>query len=142
MPNQGPFDFFGSRGLPPPGTAGNPDGCRVERLDRPTALDCRDCAACCRDATDGRVLVGAADLVRWRREGRRDILESLVPGHFSRKAFAERSDGACAHLGTEDRPNDCAIYETRGESCRAVEPGSRACLEYRAIFLQPGSRRD
>jgi Fe-S-cluster containining protein len=96
-----------------------------------TEYDCRSCAACCRDASDGRVLVTAADLVRWRRTGRADVLDALVPGHFGELAFPAKSDGSCRHLGTPSSPNDCAIYETRAASCHAVEPGGAECLAYR-----------
>ena len=37
------------------------------------ALDCLDCGACCRTGHDGRILVPAEDLVRWRRLGREDL---------------------------------------------------------------------
>jgi Fe-S-cluster containining protein len=108
-------------------------------------LDCRQCGACCRDAADGRVLVSAEDLLRWKREGRRDITASLVPGHFGQLAFAARDDGSCLHLGTGDRPGDCAIYATRGQSCRAVQPGDSQCLAYRradpSIAASPAASR-
>jgi len=77
------------------------------------------------------VLVSAEDLVRWRRAERTDILNQLVPGHFSALGFAARPDGGCQHLGTPESPHDCAIYDTRGASCHAVEPGGAECLAYR-----------
>src|SRR5262245_51624154 len=94
-------------------------------------LDCRSCGACCREGSDGRILVPAEDIVRWRRIGRSDIADSLVPGHFGEMAFPSRPDGSCVHLGMADRPHDCSIYEIRGTTCRDFEPGSRQCLEYR-----------
>jgi Fe-S-cluster containining protein len=106
------------------------------------AFDCRQCGACCRDAADGRVLVGPDDLVRWKREGREDILDALVPGHFGQSAFAARSDGTCAHLGIDGRPGDCAIYATRGQACRAVQPGDAQCLAYRRADPSVDDRRD
>jgi Fe-S-cluster containining protein len=96
------------------------------------ALDCRACGVCCRDAGNV-VLVAADDIVRWKREGRTAILEGLVEGHFGQLAFPKSPAGGCAHQGTAGHPNDCSIYETRGESCRAVEPGGRECLMYRRI---------
>lgn len=96
-----------------------------------TSLDCRICGACCRGAADGRVLVSEADLVRWRREGARSILSRLVPGHFSQQGFAAHPDGACVHLGMPGDPHSCSIYETRAESCRALEVGSAQCRSYR-----------
>lgn len=94
--------------------------------------DCQDCGACCRVAgDDGRILVYAEDLVRWRRQGRDDILGRLVEGHFGQQAFASTAEGHCVHLGTDASPHLCSIYETRGQTCRRLEPGSRQCFEYR-----------
>ncbi|MDH5673825.1 MAG: YkgJ family cysteine cluster protein [Myxococcales bacterium] len=114
-----------------------PDSLRRDRLRLPSKaideFDCRQCGACCRDAADGRVLVGANDLLRWRREQRADISEALVPGHFGQRAFAAAAGGACIHLGLAHHPHDCAIYPTRAQSCRDVEPGDRGCLQYRRL---------
>lgn len=94
-------------------------------------LDCLECGACCRTGHDGRILVPAEDLVRWRRSGREDLTELLQPGHFGEMAFATRSDGACVHLGTPASPNACQIYEIRGTTCREFERGSWQCREFR-----------
>jgi Fe-S-cluster containining protein len=96
-----------------------------------TQLDCRLCGACCRQASDGRILVPADDIVRWKRTGRADLALQLVPGHFSEMAFASRTDGSCVHLGTPDNRNDCSIYAERGSTCRDFEAGSWQCLEFR-----------
>jgi hypothetical protein len=82
---------------------------------------------------DGTALVSAEDLVRWKREGARHILASLVPGHFSQMGFATHPDGTCVFLGTAHSENACSIYETRGWSCHALEPGSPQCLTYRRV---------
>lgn len=95
------------------------------------AFDCLRCGACCREGSDGRLLVPAADLVRWRRAGRADLAELVVPGHFGEAAFATRPDGACVHLGTDAEPSACSIYEHRGTTCRDFERGSWQCLEFR-----------
>ena len=97
---------------------------------RPTP-DCRACGACCREGSDGRILVPAADIVRWRRAGRADVADALVPGHFGEMAFPSRADGSCLHLGTPENPNDCSIYAIRGTTCREFEAGSWQCLEFR-----------
>jgi Fe-S-cluster containining protein len=94
-------------------------------------LDCRACGACCRQGSDGRILVPAEDLVRWRGLGREDLVRALVPGHFGELAFATRDDGACVHLGTAENPHDCSIYAVRGTTCRTFEKGSWQCLEFR-----------
>lgn len=97
----------------------------------PPDLDCLACGACCRTGRDGRILVPADDLVRWRRLGREDIVHELVPGHFGELAFATRDDGSCVHLGTPASPNACAIYDVRGTTCREFERGGWQCLEFR-----------
>src|SRR5687768_4011786 len=103
-------------------------------------ISCSTCdAACCRDVGDGTALVSAEDIVRWKREGAGHILKSLVPGHFGQEGFATHPNGTCVHLGIPGRPNDCSIYDTRGECCRALVPGSRQCLTYRRTFY---SKRD
>ena len=99
--------------------------------DRASELDCLTCGACCRQASDGRILVPAEDIVRWRRTGRGELAEQLVQGHFSEMAFAATAEGACVHLGTSASPNACRIYEVRGTTCREFEKGSWQCLEFR-----------
>ena len=101
-------------------------------MPEPTpAFDCRACGACCRQGSDGRILVPAEDILRWRRTGRADIADALVPGHFSEMAFPSTPEGACVYLGAPSGPNDCSIYPIRGTTCRAFEAGSRQCLSYR-----------
>lgn len=94
-------------------------------------LDCLACGACCRQASDGRILVPVDDIVRWRRSGRGDIAERLVEGHFGEQAFAFTAQGACVHLGTSGSPNACNIYDVRGTTCREFEKGSWQCHEFR-----------
>ncbi|MFO0619040.1 MAG: YkgJ family cysteine cluster protein [Polyangiaceae bacterium] len=103
-------------------------------------LDCLACGACCRTGHDGRILIPAEDLARWRRIGRPDLAEAIQPGHFGEVAFATRDDGSCVHLGTSTSPNACAIYADRGTTCREFERGSWQCLEFRrtAGLARPG----
>lgn len=93
--------------------------------------DCLTCGACCRDVGDGAALVSADDLVRWRREGRDDILTRLVPGHFSQQGLPTHENGTCIYLAQSDGRVACTIYETRGWACHALEPGSPQCHAYR-----------
>lgn len=97
-------------------------------------LDCLTCGACCRTGHDGRILIPAADLTRWRAIGRADLAEAIQPGHFGEVAFATDPSGACVHLGTPVSDNACAIYEVRGTTCREFERGSRQCHEFRRDF--------
>lgn len=94
-------------------------------------LDCVACGACCAEASDGRVLVSADDLVRWRREGRGELVAATVDGHFGERAFASTPDGDCVHLDRAEGRAECRIYETRGETCREFQAGSWQCLEFR-----------
>jgi Fe-S-cluster containining protein len=94
-------------------------------------LDCLACGVCCRQASDGRILVPEQDLIRWRRAGRLDLAAQVVPGHFGEVAFAYTEEGACVHLGTPASPNACSIYADRGTTCRDFERGSWQCLEFR-----------
>lgn len=98
---------------------------------REEELDCLACGACCREASDGRILVPAQDLVRWRRSGRDDIADRLVEGHFGELAFESTPQGACVHLGTSTSPHACQIYDVRGTTCREFDKGSWQCLEFR-----------
>ena len=100
-------------------------------MTTPDELDCLTCGACCREASDGRILVPADDIVRWQRAGRHDLVAQLVPGHFGEQAFAYTAEGACVHLGTAACGNACRIYEERGTTCREFEKGSWQCLEFR-----------
>jgi Fe-S-cluster containining protein len=94
-------------------------------------LDCLTCGACCRTGHDGRILVPAEDLVRWRAIGRDDLIAQLQPGHFGELAFATDAHGACVHLGTRESEHACAIYADRGTTCREFERGSPQCREFR-----------
>ena len=94
-------------------------------------LDCLACGACCHSGHDGRILIPAEDLVRWRAIGREDIAVRTQPGHFGERAFATTDDGTCVHLGTASSENACAIYDVRGTTCREFEKGGWQCLEFR-----------
>ena len=69
--------------------------------------------------------------MRWKRQGRDDILGQIVPGHFGEQAFAYTPEGACVHLGVPGQPHACSIYEDRGTTCRDFEKGSWQCHEFR-----------
>jgi hypothetical protein len=100
-------------------------------MSAPPELDCLTCGACCRQGSDGRILVPEADLVRWRSIGRDDLADAVVPGHFGEMAFPYDDAGACLHLGTAECEHACRIYDIRGTTCREFEAGSRQCLEFR-----------
>ena len=106
----------------------------VVKMDTDSQLDCLSCGACCRTGRDGRILIPEQDLVRWRRQGRADLVAATQPGHFGLVGFATTPQGACVHLGTKVSDNACAIYDTRGTTCREFERGSTQCLEFRRDF--------
>ena len=97
-------------------------------------LDCLTCGVCCRTGSDGRILISAEDLTRWKALGRDDLVAKVQPGHFGEVAFATDDQGACVHLGTDESPNACQIYPIRGTTCRDFERGSPQCLEFRREF--------
>jgi Fe-S-cluster containining protein len=96
--------------------------------------DCLSCGACCRTGHDGRILIPAEDLRRWRCTGHVEIAERTQPGHFGLVAFATHADGSCVWLGTRENSNACQIYAVRGTTCREFEAGSRQCHEFRRDF--------
>jgi Fe-S-cluster containining protein len=101
-----------------------------ERAPSSAEFDCLACGACCFQRP-GTILVAAADLVRWKRDGRADILDRLEPGHFGQLAFMMSNRGACVHHGTAEEPHACRIYEARSETCHDFEAGSWQCREFR-----------
>lgn len=101
-------------------------------------LDCLKCGACCHTGFDGRILIPAEDLVRWKQMGRDDLIEQTVEGHFGERAFAYKGNGACVHLNVVQSAEPsvgtqyiCQIYEIRGTTCRTFEKGSWQCREFR-----------
>ena len=97
-----------------------------------TTFDCRACGVCCREASDGRILVPAEDITRFRREGRHDIANSLVEGHFGERAFPCRPDGACVIWARPPAPTTARFYPIRGTTCRDFEAGSRRSASFAA----------
>lgn len=92
------------------------------------ALECTECAACCREAYH------AVEL------GKRDPVRRLHPELVvlrDGRATIPRDDGRCAALdggeggGAEDAPFACRIYETRPRTCRDFEIAGSHCLTAR-----------
>jgi Fe-S-cluster containining protein len=93
-------------------------------------FDCLACGRCCYQR-EGTILVTEADLLKWHRLRRFDILDGIEPGHFGQEAFQMSALGACIHHGVPGSLHACAIYPIRAEVCRSFEAGSPQCLEYR-----------
>ena len=105
--------------------------------DTGEALDCTRCGACC-GAGEGKILISADDLVRWKARGRSDLAARTDEGHFGERAFPVTAEGSCVHL---TRPGDrtlCAIYEDRASTCSAFQAGSWQCLEFRRDARRAG----
>lgn len=101
------------------GSAGEPGWTACEGFV--AALDCRACAACCREAygvveleADDAFVAGHPGLVK-RVDGRLEL---------------RRVDGRCPPL-EGDGPYRCGLYGERPRSCREFEMGSGNCLEAR-----------
>jgi hypothetical protein len=95
-----------------------------------TELDCLTCGACCFQRP-GTILISETDLVRYRQQGRVDILEQLEPGHFGQMAFKMNERGSCVHHGKPGAEHACQIYDARSDTCRDFQAGSAQCLEFR-----------
>jgi uncharacterized protein len=90
------------------------------------ALDCRECAMCCRK---NRVLLEPEDEARWSDGGQADLSsEAFVKTSRGRRVLRVLRGGDCVHL----RGNDCGIYDLRPDNCRAFPAGSEGCLSARA----------
>lgn len=86
-----------------------------------SALDCRQCAACCREAYD-LVPLG-------RRERAARLGLPLVEDDGSRLKLRRTPEGRCAALAGP--PYACTIYPDRPRACRDFPVGGEACLEAR-----------
>ena len=104
-------------------------------------LDCRTCGACCTSPWSGHgyVTLSPADVFRVRAAGAFTLTlrqgGTEGPGELVEKLATRRDPSGrflCAEL--EGKPGGlcgCRIYESRPVPCRALEPGSAACLEAR-----------
>lgn len=105
-------------------------------------LDCRACGACCLGGYDdgyGWADCTVEDVLRMSRYARSKLVTIRLGLDYSEARHAatpvimtEEFGTVCAFLrGTPGRRCSCAIYSTRPEVCRTLEPGSRRCLESR-----------
>jgi hypothetical protein len=101
--------------------------------------DCTSCGACCYGKRD-YVQVFADDAAKLGPARTAELVARPVgeiPASVGRpaepKRFMKMTHGHCVALDTS-LPNRflCAVYEDRPVLCRALEPGSAACLEARA----------
>jgi Fe-S-cluster containining protein len=112
--------------------------------------DCTTCGACCFGKRD-YVQVFAHDAAMLGPARTAELVApaiAQIPASVGResepKRFMKMTHGHCVALSTAT-PNRflCTVYEDRPVLCRALEPGSAACLEARArmkVFSADGSR--
>lgn len=95
------------------------------RWEPAAALDCRACAACCREAYDS-VEIGAREPVLKRHP-------QLVVVRETHRKMRRDGDRCAALAGGEGvhAPYACVIYEDRPRACRDFTPGGANCLEAR-----------
>jgi hypothetical protein len=84
------------------------------------ALDCRACAACCREGFDS-VTVGMREAVVWRQP-------AMVVRSGPRFALLRANERCAALEQTAPAQYGCSIYPDRPQACREVMPGDRRCL--------------
>jgi Fe-S-cluster containining protein len=94
-------------------------------------LDCLECGACCHEAN---VLLDLADFDRWRKAGRKDLIDRAYLKRSNGKVTLRfLSNGRCRNLAAD---NKCGIYAIRPDNCSAFVVGSEACLAAREDTLK------
>ena len=89
---------------------------------------CTRCGKCC--LADLTAYVTPADLERWAREGRKDILHIMENEHavWLGDHFVSSTTGrpiyGCPFLEVTGEITSCSIHDTRPEVCRNYQPGS------------------
>ena len=93
-------------------------------------VHCKRCGFCCQAHVG--MLVSHEDILRWRREGRDDILRLIENAEivYGRDGLG---DGEylidCPFLISEGDLAACAIYDARPQVCRDFRPGSERCSQ-------------
>ncbi len=107
-------------GLPP--VSGHPD---------PNGADCVDCGRCCHHEPRTVHLLEEDE----RRMDKRTLeLYTEVDERPPWMRFIKNAGARCAGLDVSTEGKyPCAIYASRPEDCRIVEPGSPCCLEARQL---------
>ncbi|MEM7247156.1 MAG: YkgJ family cysteine cluster protein [Acidobacteriota bacterium] len=96
-------------------------------------LDCRACAACCREAYDSVEVSRRDPFAR----AHRDLLEDRMS-----KLAIPRPGGRCACLEGEAGDWRCRLYDERPRSCREYEVEGASCLDARQRLGLTRRRRD
>jgi len=90
----------------------------------PIVVDCEGCGAQCCRATDVYLLDGIDDPTHYQTEQRTDGRQHLL----------KRADGACIHLGADDR---CTVHDTAPMMCHVFD--CRVYSAARTVVIEPGT---
>ncbi|MBX3225702.1 MAG: YkgJ family cysteine cluster protein [Labilithrix sp.] len=103
-----------------------------EGTKRKIAIDCTECAACCRD---NEVLLQPEDIDRMVKGGRPELTKAPYAKRHKdgRIILTLLPNKRCRHLQPS---NMCGIYEIRPHSCSEFPMGSECCLFAREDILQ------
>ncbi len=99
-----------------------------EALEKNTDKTCKRCGNCCR--TFLFAYITDEDMVRWKQEGREDILHILknaAPVWAGDRLISSRTGQpliSCPFLTWDGTLTTCTIHETRPRVCREYIPGS------------------
>lgn len=91
-------------------------------------IPCLRCGKCC--LANFTAYTTDEDLIRWRREDRREILQVIAHSHliWVGDHMISAEDGhyaqGCPFLLADGSRWLCSIYDTRPQVCRAYRPGS------------------
>jgi Fe-S-cluster containining protein len=93
--------------------------------------DCVACGRCCHHAPNTASLLEADEARMGEPLLTRLTIVYDKPPHFR---FMKNDGDKCAALDTSVAGKyPCGVYAVRPDGCRAVEPGSPACMEARAL---------
>lgn len=98
-------------------------------------FNCKRCGWCCENKV---INIAASDLMRWKKEGRKDILKEISwihnyprdnTGGFYIAQTAFNPKQACPFLKYDDNLSSCFIYQTRPRCCRNFPYGQEIVKE-------------
>jgi Fe-S-cluster containining protein len=97
---------------------------------------CLCCGTCCR-LFGGHLQASKADIERWTRLGRDDLLRRVSPiGWIWMNPETGRFEHSCPFLGqTGEGPAPCAIHDVKPDICRAYPTIAHARRCVRGVFV-------
>lgn len=94
---------------------------------------CVQCGRCCKEHILD--IVGRGDVLRWRREGRKDILKHVQLSKNGKypvspiwKGVGAMTLGRCPFLRKRGKKYRCAIQDTKPHDCRVYPRFGESCL--------------